>query len=62
LIRFDTLWVQNNAKVNFANDFEIYRGANGMKASRSLLMLLRDLPIYLSASALREGQSWLEAP
>ncbi len=32
------------------------------RASRSLLMLPRDLPIYLSASALREGQSWLEAP
>ena len=61
LIKFDTLWVQNNAKVDFANNFiEIYRDANGMKASSQAFVSVTDLPLTTKMEKLAQNAEYFE--
>ncbi len=61
LIRFDTLWVQNNAKVDFANNFiEIYRDANGMKASSQAFVSVLDKPLTTKMEKLGQNAEYFE--
>jgi dipeptidyl-peptidase III len=61
LIRFDTLWVQNNAKVDFANNFiEIYRDANGMKASSQAFISITDKPLTTKMEKLAQKAEYFE--
>ena len=62
LIKFDTLWVQNNAKVDFANNFiEIYRDANGMKASSQAFVSVTDKPLTTKMEKLAHNAEYFEA-
>ncbi len=61
LIKFDTLWVQNNAKVDFANNFiEIYRDANGMKASSQAFVSVIDKPLTTKMEKLGQNAEYFE--
>ncbi len=61
LIKFDTLWVQNNAKVDFANNFiEIYRDANGMKASSQAFVSVTDKPLTTKMEKLAQNAEYFE--
>ena len=61
LIKFDTLWVQNNAKVDFANNFiEIYRDANGMKASSQAFVSVTDTPLTTKMEKLAQNAEYFE--
>ena len=61
LINFDTLWVQNSAKVDFANSFiEIYRDANGMKASSQAFVSVIDKPLTTKMEKLGENAEYFE--
>ncbi len=61
LIRFDTLWVQNNAKVDFANNFiEIYRDANGMKASSQAFVSVTDKSLTTKMEKLAQNAQYFE--
>jgi dipeptidyl-peptidase III len=61
LINFDTLWVQNNAKVDFANNFiEIYRDANGMKASSQAFVSVLDKPLTTKMEKLAQNAEYFE--
>ena len=61
LIKFDTLWVQNNAKVDFANNFiEIYRDANGMKASSQAFVSVIDKPLTTKMEKLAQNAEYFE--
>ncbi len=61
LITFDSLWVQNNAKVDFANNFiEIYRDANGMKASSQAFVCLTDKPLTTKMEKLAQNAEYFE--
>jgi len=61
LINFDSLWVQNNAKVDFANSFiEIYRDANGMKASSQAFVCLTDKPLTTKMEKLAQNAEYFE--
>ncbi len=61
LIKFDTLWVQNNAKVDFANNFiEIYRDANGMKASSQAFVSVIDKPLTTKMEKLAQNADYFE--
>jgi dipeptidyl-peptidase-3 len=61
LIKFDTLWVQNNAKVDFANNFiEIYRDANGMKASSQAFVSVTDKPLTMKMEKLAQNAEYFE--
>ena len=62
LIKFDTLWVQNNAKVDFANNFiEIYRDANGMKASSQAFVSVTDQALTTKMEKLAQNAEYFEA-
>jgi dipeptidyl-peptidase III len=62
LIKFDTLWVQNNAKIDFANNFiEIYRDANGMKASSQAFVSVTDKPLTTKMEKLAHNAEYFEA-
>ena len=62
LIEFDTLWVQNNAKVDFANNFiEIYRDANGMKASSQAFVSVTDQVLTTKMEKLAQNAEYFEA-
>jgi dipeptidyl-peptidase-3 len=62
LINFDTLWVQNNAKVDFANNFiEIYRDANGMKASSQAFVSVTDQVLTTKMEKLALNAEYFEA-
>ena len=61
LIKFDTLWVQNNAKVDFANNFiEIYRDANGMKASSQAFVSVTDQALTTKMEKLAQNAEYFE--
>ncbi len=61
LIKFDTLWVQNNAKVDFANNFiEIYRDANGMKASSQAFVSVNDKALTAQMGKLAQNAEYFE--
>jgi len=61
LINFDTLWVQNNAKVDFANGFiEIYRDANGMKASSQAFVSVTDQALTTKMEKLAQNAEYFE--
>ena len=61
LINFDTLWVQNNAKVDFANNFiEIYRDANGMKASSQAFVSVTDQVLTTKMEKLAQNAEYFE--
>ena len=61
LINFDTLWVQNNAKVDFANNFiEIYRDANGMKASSQAFVSVTDQALTTKMEKLAQNAEYFE--
>jgi dipeptidyl-peptidase-3 len=61
LIKFDTLWVQNNANVDFANNFiEIYRDANGMKASSQAFVSVIDAPLTTKMQKLGQNAEYFE--
>lgn len=61
LINFDTLWVQNNAKVDFANNFiEIYRDANGMKASSQAFVSVTDQGLTKEMEKLAQNAEYFE--
>ncbi len=61
LIKFDTLWVQNNAKVDFANNFiEIYRDANGMKASSQAFVSVTDVGLTTKMEKLAQNADYFE--
>lgn len=61
LIKFDTLWVQNNATVDFANNFiEIYRDANGMKASSQAFVSITDKPLTIKSEKLASNAAYFE--
>ena len=61
LIKFDTLWVQDNAKVDFANNFiEIYRDANGMKASSQAFVSVTDKPLTTKMEKLASNAEYFE--
>ncbi len=61
LIKFDTLWVQNNAKVDFANNFiEIYRDANGMKASSQAFVSVNDKALTAQMQKLAQNAEYFE--
>jgi dipeptidyl-peptidase-3 len=61
LINFDTLWVQNNAKVDFANNFiEIYRDANGMKASSQAFVSVTDQALTTKMEKLAQDAEYFE--
>lgn len=61
LINFDTLWVQNNAKVDFANNFiEIYRDANGMKASSQAFVSVTDETLTAKMEKLAHNAEYFE--
>jgi dipeptidyl-peptidase III len=62
LLNFDTLWVQNNAKVDFANNFiEIYRDANGMKASSQAFVSVIDQTLTTKMEKLAQNAEYFEA-
>jgi len=62
LIAFDTLWVQNNAKVDFANNFiEIYRDANGMKASSQAFVSVTDQALTTKMEKLAQNAEYFES-
>jgi dipeptidyl-peptidase-3 len=61
LIKFDTLWVQNDARVDFANNFiEIYRDANGMKASSQAFVSVTDKPLTMNMEKLAQNAEYFE--
>jgi len=61
LIKFDTLWVQNNARVDFANNFiEIYRDANGMKASSQAFVSVTDESLTSKMEKLAQNANYFE--
>ncbi len=61
LIKFDTLWVQNNAKVDFANNFiEIYHDANGMKASSQAFVSVTDETLTAKMEKLAQNAEYFE--
>jgi dipeptidyl-peptidase-3 len=61
LLKFDTLWVQNNAKVDFANNFiEIYRDANGMKASSQAFVSVTDVGLTTKMEKLAQNAEYFE--
>ena len=61
LIKFDMLWVQNNATVDFANNFiEIYRDANGMKASSQAFVSVTDQPLTTKMEKLAQNAEYFE--
>ncbi len=61
LIKFDSLWVQNNAKVDFANNFiEIYRDANGMKASSQAFVSVTDKSLTTKMEKLAQNAQYFE--
>lgn len=61
LIKFDTLWVQNPATVDFANNFiEIYRDANGMKASSQAFVSVTDKALTTQMEKLARNAEYFE--
>ncbi len=61
LLKFDALWVQNNAKVDFANNFiEIYRDANGMKASSQAFVSVTDKALTTKMEKLAQNAEYFE--
>ena len=61
LIKSDTLWVQNDAQVDFANNFiEIYRDANGMKASSQAFVSVTDKPLTTKMEKLAQNAEYFE--
>ncbi len=61
LIKFDTLWVQDPARVDFANNFiEIYRDANGMKASSQAFVSVTDQALTTKMQKLAQNAEYFE--
>ena len=53
--------MQNNAKVDFANNFiEIYRDANGMKASSQAFVSVTDKPLTTKMEKLAQNAEYFE--
>jgi dipeptidyl-peptidase-3 len=60
-LQFGSLWVQNNAIVDFANGFiEIYRDANGMKGSSQSFVSITDVPITRAMEKLAANAAYFE--
>lgn len=60
-LQFGTLWVQDNATVDFANGFiEIYRDANGMKGSSQSFVSVTDMPVTQAMTQLAQNAAYFE--
>jgi dipeptidyl-peptidase-3 len=62
LLTADSAWVQDNPTVDFLNGFvEIYRDANGTKASAQSFVSITDGPLTRTMSKLAENAAYFEA-
>jgi dipeptidyl-peptidase-3 len=60
-LQFGTDWVKNDATVDFANGFiEVYRDANGTKASSQSFVSITDKAITATMAKLAENASYFE--
>jgi len=61
-VRFGTVWVQNDAAVDFDNGFiEVYRDARGAKGSSQSFVTITDKPVTTAMKKLAENAGYFEA-
>ncbi len=61
-VRFGTVWVQNDATVDFDNGFiEVYRDARGEKGSSQSFVTITDKPVTTAMKKLAENAGYFEA-
>src|ERR1700686_4781240 len=61
-VRFGTIWVQNDATVDFDNGFiEVYRDARGAKGSSQSFVTITDKPLTTAMKKLAENAGYFEA-
>jgi dipeptidyl-peptidase-3 len=61
-VRFGTVWVQNDATVDFDNGFiEVYRDARGAKGSSQSFVTITDKPVTTAMKKLAENAGYFEA-
>jgi len=60
-VRFGTVWVQNDATVDFDNGFiEVYRDARGAKGSSQSFVTITDKPVTTAMKKLAENAGYFE--
>jgi dipeptidyl-peptidase III len=60
-VRFGTIWVQNDATVDFDNGFiEVYRDARGAKGSSQSFVTITDKPVTTAMKKLAENAAYFE--
>lgn len=61
LIKFDALWVRNNPRVDFANNFiEVYRDARGAKATAQSFVSVTDEKMTRTMEAIATNAQYFE--